>query len=88
MGAVARAEVRTPRAIGGPCSGSLPSRPRPLTHTELCFHQLLPPQKAVLRFVTKTAEALGSGPQPSRTYLSFYAVTVCEVVGAAPKVRE
>ncbi|GBF96147.1 hypothetical protein Rsub_08895 [Raphidocelis subcapitata] len=44
--------------------------------------------QAVLRFVCKAAEALGSGPHPSRTFLSFFAVTVCELLAAAPQVSE
>jgi hypothetical protein len=41
----------------------------------------------VLKFIANTAEALGSGPRPSGAFLSFYAVTVCEAVAAAPRVR-
>ncbi len=46
------------------------------------------PPQPVLKFVCATAEALGAGPAPSRTFLSFYAVTMCEVLAAAPAVPE
>jgi hypothetical protein len=63
--------------------------PAPRTASALNEHP--PPARArvpqaVLRFICQTAEALGAGPAPSRTFLSFYAVTVCELVAAAPRV--
>lgn len=47
-----------------------------------CFLQ------AVLREVCKGAQALGAPGFVSKTYLSFYAVLLCEVLAACPQVTE
>lgn len=47
-----------------------------------CFTQ------AVIREVCKAAESLGAQGFVSKTYLSFYAVLLCEVFTAAPQVTE
>lgn len=39
--------------------------------------------RSVLRFLCDGAKRLGSKKAPSRTYLSFYAVALCEVVAVS-----
>jgi hypothetical protein len=77
--------TRSPRAEPpGPTDHAAPPRAPNPSHRN---PHPPPSTQAVLKFVTATAEALGSGPHPSRTYLSFFAVTACELVAAAPQVR-
>lgn len=47
---------------------------------------LCPALQGVLAFIGRTAGILGAGKGVSRTFLSFYAVTVCELLGEAPQV--
>lgn len=48
---------------------------------------MLSPQ-AVLRVVCQGAQAIGVPGFVSKTYLSFYAVLLCEVLAALPRVTE
>jgi hypothetical protein len=46
------------------------------------------PAQALLRFICTRAEQLGGGSRAvSRTFLSFYAATLCELLHATAKVR-
>lgn len=44
--------------------------------------------QALLQFICATAQHYGTSKLNSRTFLSFYAVLLCEVLQAAPRVDE
>lgn len=47
-----------------------------------------PRQQALLQWVCAAAQAYGTSRSPSRTFLSFYAVLLCETLQAVPVVDE
>lgn len=72
----------------------LPSLPAHPHHCGLCLTAVpvrtnsSPTTQAVLRVVCQGAQAVGVPGFVSKTYLSFYAVLLCEVLAALPRVTE
>eukprot|EP00775_Hariotina_reticulata_P011838 gene11838-11982_t len=72
----------TPWEWLSPCQQTGAPPPRPLLVQACVNHQ------AVLREICRGAQSLGVAGFVSRTYLSFYAVLLCEVLMAVPQVTE